>query len=166
MLIKNIKGCKIWGIDNDPKSIPWAKNRLDKAILSDADSLNLPLKNNYFDLIIFSNILEHLARPQKVLLNFRKYLKKKGYIIVALPNAVWLPVRVRILFGRFNYTKYGILDRTHLRFFTFKTSKELIENAGFEILTVSTNFHGWRNTIAKIRPTLLASQFVFLCKKS
>lgn len=89
-----------------------------------------------FDTIIAADILEHLVSPEQVLNFYSKYLKSKGFIIVSVPNVANIFVRLGLLLGNFNYTNSGILDRTHLRFFTKKSIINLLRLSGFEIKDV------------------------------
>jgi SAM-dependent methyltransferase len=87
-----------------------------------------------FDLVLFLDILEHLRAPEALLRDARPLLKPNGRVLVSVPNVANLTVRLMLLFGRFNYTERGILDRTHLRFFTRKTAKRLAEDAGYVVV--------------------------------
>jgi 2-polyprenyl-3-methyl-5-hydroxy-6-metoxy-1,4-benzoquinol methylase len=149
---------EIWGIDMNEKYIEVAKNRLDRAILDDVSNLKFPLKEKYFDTIIFADILEHLKDPRGVLKEYKKFLKEGGVIIVSIPNVRHITVILNLLIGHWNYQDSGILDKTHLRFFTKKSAIEMIEGAGYKIKTVQCNFsdHKFIALIAK-----LLSLFIF-----
>lgn len=90
-----------------------------------------------FDYIIFGDILEHLREPEKLLIKAREYLKPDGRIIVSIPNITHWSVRLMILTGNFFYMERGILDRTHLRFYTRRTFKKLLRETGFETVEVA-----------------------------
>lgn len=90
-----------------------------------------------FDYIVFGDILEHLREPEKLLIQAREYLKPDGKIIVSVPNITHWSVRLMMLTGNFVYMERGILDRTHLRFFTRRSMKKLLEECGFEPTEVS-----------------------------
>ncbi len=123
------------GIDLSQHAIDIAKTRLDEAYVCDitqVDQLS-NLEKESFDLIIFADILEHLYNPFKVLNNFKSYLKPGGHVIVSLPNIAAWNIRLKLLFGKFDYQDTGILDKTHIRFFTKKTAKKMLESAGFEV---------------------------------
>jgi SAM-dependent methyltransferase len=77
-----------------------------------------------FDTIIFADVLEHLAWPAGVLKKYADLLKPDGTVIVSLPNVGLWSVRLGLLFGRFRYQDSGVLDRTHLRFFTRRSAIE------------------------------------------
>ena len=86
-------------------------------------------------LILFMHVVEHFVDPWSTLRDARRFLKSEGFIIVLLPNvAAWL-IRKNLFFkGRFDYADQGILDRTHLRFFTLKSALELMHIAGYEVM--------------------------------
>ena len=86
-----------------------------------------------FDVIVFADVLEHVADPSSVLESALAVLAPGGRIIVSVPNVAHLTVRAQLLLGRFDYADRGIMDRTHLRFFTRRTLVELIEGAGLAV---------------------------------
>lgn len=132
------KSNSFYGIDYDPLSLTVAKkNYLDVALIDLNQSTQLPWKIK-FDLIIFGDILEHLLDPQST---FRAlvydYLKPGGEILLSLPNIANWQVRLSLLLGKFDYQETGILDRTHLHFFTYKTAREMFENDRIKICQVT-----------------------------
>lgn len=127
-LIKE-KGCVVDGIDNDAESILEAKKYCNASVL---DIAREKIQGKY-DIIILGDILEHLENPGKILADLKENLNKGGYIIVSLPNIVNIYPRLKILFGHFDYEEKGIFDRTHLRFFTRKSFKQFVNNAGYQV---------------------------------
>jgi 2-polyprenyl-3-methyl-5-hydroxy-6-metoxy-1,4-benzoquinol methylase len=87
-----------------------------------------------FDRVLLMDVLEHLPDPEAVLRPCRELLAPQGQVIISLPNVANITVRLMLLMGRFDYAPRGILDRTHLRFFTRKTARRMIEDCGFEIV--------------------------------
>jgi len=79
-------------------------------------------------------VLEHLRNPDQILRQSHEVLKRDGWLIVSLPNIANIYVRLMLLFGRFDYAERGLLDRTHVRFFTRKTARQLLESNGYSIL--------------------------------
>ncbi len=92
------------------------------------------LQGREFDKVLLLDVLEHLRKPEKLLADCRPFLKANGRLIVSLPNVANITVRLMLLFGRFNYTERGLLDKTHLRFFTRKTARKLLEAGGYRIV--------------------------------
>lgn len=128
-------GYTVTGIDNSPVACATARTRISEVIEGDfMDSVGTAasLKGRQFDWLLAADVLEHLAEPKSALCFYRRFLKPGGRLIVSLPNvAVW-DNRLRLLFGRFDYHESGLPDRTHLRFFTFRTARELVSGAGFK----------------------------------
>lgn len=121
-----------------------------------------------FDVIIFADILEHLMYPQAVLDFFlQKYLKEGGKVIVSLPNVANATVRLDLLFGKFDYTENGILDRTHLHLYTKKSARLLLEGAGLRMLKkkYSSNRFGRVIEALPLVAGLLAFNLIFVCRK-
>ena len=126
--------CKVTGIEIDSQSAEIAKQYCEQIIIGNIEEIkDLNLQQEYFDFILFADVLEHLVNPIKTLFRIKKYLKKDGRLFISLPNVANYRVRLNLLVGRFDYTKIGLLDRTHLRFFTIKTAKQLIKNAGLKL---------------------------------
>lgn len=87
-----------------------------------------------FDRVLLMDVLEHLPRPELLLHDCHRMVKSNGQLLVSVPNVANISVRFQLLFGRFEYTKRGILDETHVRFFTRKTARRMLEAAGYRIL--------------------------------
>ena len=87
--------------------------------------------DNTYDYILFSDVLEHLYNPWEVLKRCKKLLKPDGSVILSIPNIANNNIILNLLRDRFNYTSWGLLDNTHIRFFTINSLEEMIENAGF-----------------------------------
>ncbi|QPJ63969.1 MAG: class I SAM-dependent methyltransferase [Candidatus Nitrohelix vancouverensis] len=86
-----------------------------------------------YDAVVFADVLEHLREPERVLRLASDALKEGGRLIVSLPNVAYWTNRLNLLCGRWRYEDEGIMDRTHLRFFTRASSRELLESSGFQI---------------------------------
>lgn len=168
------KGCFVVGIEVDKARADLAKHRLNDVIVTDVEKLNqINYQKRFFDVIIFADILEHLRSPRKRLEFLRRYLKDDGWIIASIPNvANWL-MRLRLLLGKWEYKERGLLDKTHLMFFTLKTAKELIENSGFKTICLTCT-SGWSwldwkmplNNPANLWKSLLACNFIFKAVKA
>lgn len=123
-----------YGLDNSKPSVGKAKRFFKDVAFYDLNNLQkLPWKLK-FDVIVFGDVLEHVYFPQKVLKFFlSNYLKKGGTAVISLPNIANWQMRLSLLVGKFNYSEVGILDKTHLHFYTFKTARELVVSAGLTI---------------------------------
>ena len=91
------------------------------------------LRGKTFDKVLLMDVLEHLRVPEKLLWGCRSLLKPNGHLIVTVPNVANITVRLMLLFGRFHYTERGILDKTHVRFFTRKTARKMLKEHGYRI---------------------------------
>jgi len=135
-------GAHVTGLEIVPKSIERARAVLDEVISADITSdaaLQHALGDRRFDLIMFADVLEHTTEPRAVLERFLPYLADDGQILVSLPNVAAWPVRLGLLAGNFDYQSSGILDDSHLRFFTRASAARMCEAAGLEILSIEQN---------------------------
>lgn len=149
------------GIDINKEALKEAEKIYRKVFQRDLYDSNLEIENEKYDYIVFSDILEHLPRPDLILRNARKYLKDDGKMIICLPNVARFEIRIGLLFGNFDYNS-GILSEDHLRFFTKKSAQKLIRECGYEIENIVPTGLGHR---IKIFANLTAFQFIYICKK-
>ncbi len=102
---------------------------IDRVYIFDLEKDRLPFTDNYFDVIIAGDVLEHLINPWDVLQKLNNILKVGGYVLISLPNIRDMRALYSILFkGSFRYTTQGIFDKTHMRFFCKKDMISLIES--------------------------------------
>ncbi|HEX4507406.1 MAG TPA: class I SAM-dependent methyltransferase [Alphaproteobacteria bacterium] len=87
-----------------------------------------------YDAVICSHVLEHIADPDRMLADIIPRLKRTGVLIVALPNLMLWKSRLKLLAGRFEYTETGLMDRTHVRWYTFASARRLLEAHGFTVI--------------------------------
>lgn len=151
------------GIDINDKALKIASKFYQHTYKRDLYIGKLDIPRKKYDYIIFADILEHLPRPDLVLQDSAKYLKKEGSILISLPNIARLEIRLKLLLGSFDYTYGGILSEDHLRFFTRKTANDLINKSGYTVINTIPTGLGYH-----IRPlsSFLAFQFVYICKHS
>jgi len=116
-----------------------AQTKLDRVILEDIEQLTLDLPKGHFDCIVCADVLEHTKDPWQVLRNLRHFLRDDGVFIASLPNIRHIVPILKIIFDRFEYEESGILDKTHLRFFTLHTIRQLFNETGYQIQHVRTN---------------------------
>jgi 2-polyprenyl-3-methyl-5-hydroxy-6-metoxy-1,4-benzoquinol methylase len=120
------------GVEIDPEAARQAREICDKVWVGDLEKMNCDEFGQY-DLILFGDVLEHLVDPVAVLRRLREHLNPPGVLVASIPNVANWSMRLRLLAGRFDYTDRGLLDRTHLRFFTKRTAVRLIEDGGFTV---------------------------------
>jgi SAM-dependent methyltransferase len=166
-LVEN--GCEVIGIEINEESAKIAKEYCNDLLVCDIEAIeNLPYHDS--DFILLLDVLEHLRSPLATLKKLKAYLNEGGCIIVSLQNVANWRVRWDLLFGKFEYSEYGILDKTHLRFFNEKSAKELLQHAGFDIIEfdVVSTVHiihvrdSFAYAIAKVRANFFASQFLMV----
>jgi 2-polyprenyl-3-methyl-5-hydroxy-6-metoxy-1,4-benzoquinol methylase len=130
--LRRLHGHHVVGVDLSVGSIEKAKKRLAEAYVADVTQPEqYPFwGRETFDVIVFSDMLEHLTDPLSVLTRHCRLLAAGGRVLISLPNiAIW-NVRVALLFGRFEYGDTGTLDRTHMRFFTHRSFHRFLKEAG------------------------------------
>jgi len=125
------KGYYVVGVEQDEASASIASAFYDEFIVADVEAgLRLSRK---FDVIVLADILEHLLYPLKVLVHLRDLLSSTGRFVISVPNVANIYVRLSLLFGRFEYADRGILDETHLRFFTLNSACTLVQKAALRV---------------------------------
>jgi 2-polyprenyl-3-methyl-5-hydroxy-6-metoxy-1,4-benzoquinol methylase len=138
------KNNTVYGLDISEKAIQKAKTRIHFAAVADVskpDTVPTEIKEKKFDGVILADILEHLYDPYQLIMAVKPYLKEDGELYVSIPNVANWATRLSILFGRWSYTVSGTLDRTHVRFFNIKTSRQMVEAAGFKIIRTDVTPH-------------------------
>lgn len=136
-LLKQHTNCEVWGIEPNKVAADMAVTKLDKAI-NGLFSKDMPeLGGKKFDAIFFNDVLEHLPAPDETLSNCIDLLTDNGYIIASIPNIRWYPVILSLLrYKDFKYENAGVMDKTHLRFFTKKSMIRLFTDAGYKVLKI------------------------------
>jgi 2-polyprenyl-3-methyl-5-hydroxy-6-metoxy-1,4-benzoquinol methylase len=130
------RGCSVVGIEIDPDAAVKAEAWADRVVVGDVDNSDLwnEVKDESFDAVILGDVLEHLRDPLTALRSAAKKLKPSGSIVTSLPNIAHGDVRIALLLGRFRYSDTGLLDRTHMRFFTLESVRELLREAGLVVV--------------------------------
>jgi len=149
------QGKNVIGIEFNSEWAREAGRYLDRVIVGDVETLSLPLEDASIDCIIYADVLEHLRCPETVLLRHRRLLSSRGTIIVSVPNMrFWEVVFNLAIRGDWRYTDAGILDRTHLRVFTPKSTLRMLRETGFDVHKINRNhrlFERWERYIPKAR---------------
>jgi O-antigen biosynthesis protein len=128
-------GIEVRGIEVVAEAAQRARSVLDDAVNAGAEA-ELPEHWPAPDCVIFADVLEHLVDPWAVVRTWRKRLAARGTLVVTIPNVLHRSVVFGVLRGRWDYASEGILDRTHLRFFTRETALALVESGGFRVQSV------------------------------
>ena len=136
--VKNkFPNASLYGIELDEHSASFASH-VATVVQGNAETLDNPFSVTY-DYILMGDILEHLVHPEKLLNKIRNWLSPGGCIITSIPNILHFSAILPILQGSFTYSDAGVLDRTHLRFFTLYNSVKLLEGAGYKIIEYIQN---------------------------
>lgn len=127
-----------FGIDINPDAIKYQEeNAINEIRIGDIEKIDLDFPELFFDCILLLDIIEHLKEPNGFLRKIKKHLCKDGFLIISIPTVRNVKVIYNLLFkGDFKYEKEGILDKTHLRFFTKKTMIKLFDESGLKVETI------------------------------
>lgn len=176
------KNCKTWGVEMNREAAKVAEKYCEQVVVLDLEKeKKLPFKKGMFDYILFLDVLEHVRNSQGNLHYFSQFLKPDGKIVLSIPNIAHISMRLKLLLGNFDYEKKGIMDETHVHFYTRKTLQELIQKSGLYCTEIiySSDFGQlpyagrllrkipkvYQYLITRIIPTLLGVQFIAICTK-
>lgn len=133
-LKKSGKAKEVVGVELVEGPAKRAESRLDRVIHGDVEEMTLSFQPEYFDYIILADVIEHLIDPWWMIKQLSRFLSKEGFLIASIPNVkYWRVLKDLIIFDRWKYQRAGILDKGHLRFFTYTTMVEMFNTNGFEI---------------------------------
>jgi hypothetical protein len=129
------KGCRVTGIELDPTAAAEASAYCERVVVGNVETLDLGehLDDERYDAVLFADVLEHLRDPAEVLSHVRPLVADGGAVVASIPNIAHVSVRLALLGGEFRYRELGLLDETHLRFFTRESIVDLFESAGFVV---------------------------------
>ncbi len=168
------KNCRIYCVDKDPILSYIAQGKCLEILNIDIENTELPYEKETFDRIIIGNALEHMIEPEQELIYLKKYLKEDGLLIYSVPNIVNWHSRITIFLGNFDYEDGTVFERSHLRFFTLRSAKNLAIDSGYCImwLDVTPSIYLYRERlnylwywIAKAWKNLFADEFIIIAKK-
>jgi len=163
------RGCKVTGVEIDAEAAEKARQWCERVLVADLNRQDWAdgLTRDY-DTILFGDVLEHLVDPEGVLRKASELLAPNGRVIICLPNIAHWTIRASLLMGKFEYTSTGILDVTHLRFFTPKTARKLIEDSGYQVVSVHPILGGGKigGQFRRLLPGLFTKQIIFVAQTS
>lgn len=154
---------EVHGIEIDAQVAAAASQRLQRVWVGDLDSFDLGQTDGPYDVVIAADVLEHLRDPWDALRRLHAVLVPGGRVVSSIPNLrYWKIVGDLVLRGRFDYTDEGILDRTHLRFFTRHTIPELFTSTGYSLdrlAPIPIERKGWKRALMSISGDFAHVQF-------
>ncbi|MCA1720561.1 MAG: glycosyltransferase [Actinobacteria bacterium] len=126
------RGCRVSGVDVDAGAAERARPDLEQCVVADLQTLDLraTFPDTLFDVLVYGDVLEHLMDPLALLRQSKDVLAPGGYVVISIPNVAHASVRLSLLAGHFEYRPLGLLDATHVRFFTRDTLYRLLADAG------------------------------------
>lgn len=122
---------EVVGLELSPDAAAVAREQLDDVIVGDIETLEIPYPDGYFDVLLYADVLEHLRNPWSVLERQRALLRPGGLVVASLPNIGHYSTLLMLLRQQWRYQDLGIMDYTHLRFFTRSGVLDLFRRAGF-----------------------------------
>jgi 2-polyprenyl-3-methyl-5-hydroxy-6-metoxy-1,4-benzoquinol methylase len=131
------QGCTVVGLEYDEYAAQAAREIAEDVVITnlfEPASLTKAVDGRDFDVLYAGDVLEHLPDPAGVLIEGRKALRPGGSVVISLPNVAHVDVKLALLAGRFDYRDYGLLDRTHLRFFTKDSILQMLDDAGLAVV--------------------------------
>ncbi len=138
--LKRRQYVEVHGVELDREQASAARSALDSAVCGDIERLALPFPAGHFDCIMYGDVLEHLVWPGDVLRSHRVLLSPSGVIVATVPNVRYAGVICRLALGVWGYSDCGILDSTHLRFFTLGSIVGLFAAAGLRVTSVRRSY--------------------------
>jgi len=141
------KNCKVLAVEADPDQAAVAKTRGIEVVCGYADNADFQAQldeyvriHEPFDVVFMSQVIEHIAQPEAMLIKIRDWLADNGMLVISTCNIAHWKCRLRLLCGRWEYENYGIFDSDHLRFFTLKNFPNLLHGCGYLVQACSFSF--------------------------
>lgn len=146
-LLQSGKAASVSGVEIVPEQAALAAKVLDDVVIGDVSTLELPWSAESFDCILAGDVLEHLADPWTVLQRIRPLLRRNGSLVASIPNVRFWPVVSELIWqGEWRYRESGVLDGTHLRFFTKRSMQRMLLDTGFCVDVITPFFWGPKTT--------------------
>jgi 2-polyprenyl-3-methyl-5-hydroxy-6-metoxy-1,4-benzoquinol methylase len=176
-------GWRVTGLEGDPALAEAGRAYCERMFVGDLDR-DIPDFDAPFDAIVYGDVLEHLIDPLRTVQGLNRWLAPGARVVISVPNVAHLLIRLSLLLGRFDYFDRGILDRTHLRFFTDRSLRRLLAAAGlvivrrtatavplYQVLPAASHgrvlaaIHAVSAAFSRTFPRLLGYQFVVMAER-
>jgi len=132
--LKKQLNVETWGIEMVADVAEVAKTKLDKVLTGAFDEVCNELPDSYFDCVFFNDVLEHMPDPEDCLKKIKKNITQNGTIVASIPNMRYIKVLIELFWKKdWEYKESGVMDKTHLRFFTKKSMIKMFERCGYRI---------------------------------
>ena len=170
--LRKNKNCFVCGVEYDENQAKVAIARCNVVINGAIDSLSIQnkldyfvLENGKFDVIFMSQVIEHIAYPDKILIKLKDWLKnsENAAVVISTVNVAHWTSRLRLLFGKWEYEEYGLFDNTHLRFFSVNSFKAEILKAGYSIVEEGYSIYDFSPLF--MIPKIKHLTIYYICKK-
>jgi 2-polyprenyl-3-methyl-5-hydroxy-6-metoxy-1,4-benzoquinol methylase len=163
-------GAVVDGVEVDPDAAREASRFCRQVVVGDFSAGEIDLPKQAYDVVLLADVIEHLADPVAALRRLRPLVGAGGFLLVSTPNIANWSMRLLHLAGRWEYTDRGLMDRTHLRFFTRRTLIRALEEAGYRVVEMDSTtplpvarrepFNRWAHALGNAWPTMLAYQLI------
>ncbi len=155
--LKNKLNCQVYIVEIDKEAFDICKQYSVNGVCDDIETYTWKkmAQGVVFDYVIFADVLEHLKNPRHLIEELKDFIDEKTRILVSVPNITHNAVVLQLLNQRFDYQNTGLLDNTHIHFFTKETIKEMFEEAGYNMVS-------WNGTVAEPYNTELKMNFEHL----
>lgn len=131
---------QVFGVEINPAASANLQGVYTAHWIDDVEQFNLPSNIEAFDCIVFADVLEHLLDPWATLARYLQWLKPGGYVVASIPNVRNIALLYNLIVrGRWRYEDSGLLDRTHIRFFTRKEIMGLFSMVGLNVELINEN---------------------------
>ena len=142
LLKQLIPGLETWGVEPDPVAAQLAAQRMDRVFakkLEDVDLISEGLGHGDIDAVLLADVLEHMYDPWRALVQLKPFLAQGAQVVISLPNVRNIGLVSDLVDGRFDYQKWGLLDITHIRFFTLDGAVRMLHETGYGVQRVQAN---------------------------
>jgi len=156
--LRDRKGATVVCVEPDSDRAELARARGLTVHVTDLDTF-AATSPEPFDVAVLADVIEHLPYPGPIIATARRLLKPTGHLLVSVPNAAHWTIRASLLRGRFDYEPTGLMDATHLRWFTLASLRRMLESCGFAVEDTLGTLGNWHPAYARFPWTLIPRRY-------